>query len=511
MNKTVNDSFLKSLPFFQHLTVIIGGTLLLLSILTIFTNSIALPFIILIGSVGGLFIIQYPKRMFFLMVVLRIVLDLGHSLPYKVGGLNLLALYSGLSIVLFTIFGVLIIKNDIEHNPLFHPFVWFVVILIFAAIRSYQPRFMIDEFLRLYGSPLVLLVGCSLLKQKGDAQKLLFFMMLAGIPCLLSGIYAYFDGQMSRLTLQNEKRLMGSYENLRLASLMSFFFAHIGLYWFINTKNKLKKSLCFLYFLIATLFLFLTKTRATMLIYIMSFSIFLWLTNRKTPVYFGFFCILTIILTNANIQDRFKDLYLIFVYVQDNNIDLDTMAKLGSGRYGLWSTSFEQFLEGSIAEVILGWGYGYHYVFTRANYGPFVNVQGGFVDVHNGVLRTLYQTGIVGMLLFHGMMLIVARYGFNLSKNAKTSLNRDLGALCVGITVGLLINQGMSNGINNRVTPGWCFWAIGAAVLIAHREQEDEDDDLTNDSQIPQRQPVVFPINKITRPQEKVNPFNLNS
>ena len=333
-------------------------------------------------------------------------------------------------------------------------------------------------------------------------------MMLAGIPCLLSGVYAYFDGQMSRLNLQNQARLMGSYENLRLASLMSFFFANIGLYWYLNTKDRIKKLFYLSYFVIASLFLFLTKTRATMVIYIVSFSIFLWLTNRRKPVYFGLFCIMAIIFTNTNIQDRFKDLYLIFIYVQDHNIDLKTMAQLGSGRYGLWSTSFERFLDGSIAEVILGWGYGYHYVFTRANYGPFVSVQGGFVDVHNAVLRTLYQIGIVGMLLFHGMMLLVARHGFILSKMSTKTIHRDLGALCVGITMALLVNQSMSNGINNRVTPGWCFWAIGAAVLIAKREiAEEEEEPLNTSKDLERKQTALFPMNKSTYPQPKYRPF----
>ena len=106
------------------------------------------------------------------------------------------------------------------------------------------------------------------------------------------------------------------------------------------------------------------------------------------------------------------------------------------------------------------------------------------------------------MLLFHGMMLIVAKHGHILSKIAKNQTHRDLGALCVGITMGLLVNQSLSNGINNRVTPGWCFWAIGAAVLITKREIE-EDDDLNTPTEHPKTRPVVFPMNKTTYPQSK--------
>ena len=86
-------------------------------------------------------------------------------------------------------------------------------------------------------------------------------------------------------------------------------------------------------------------------------------------------------------------------------------------------------------------------------------------------------------------------------------MHKDLGGLCVGITIALLVNQSMSNGINNRVTPGWCFWAIGAAVLIAKREVEE---DLPSDNPMSTKntRSVVFPMNKTTYPQSKYTPYS---
>ena len=136
------------------------------------------------------------------------------------------------------------------------------------------------NFLRLYGSPLVLLVGLFPSQAKGDAQS--FFLYAVGRSSMSwSGVYAYFDGQMSHRTLQNEKRLMGR-ENLRLASLMSFLCSYRSLL-FINTKNKLKSHFFSPIFLLRQCFIS-TKTRATMLIYIMSFS-FSLANQQKSPAF----------------------------------------------------------------------------------------------------------------------------------------------------------------------------------------------------------------------------------
>ena len=109
------------------------------------------------------------------------------------------------------------------------------------------------------------------------------------------------------------------------------------------------------------------------------------------------------------------------------------------------------------------------------------------------------------------MMLLVAKHSFNL-QYAKNPLIEIL-SLCVGTTVGLLLNQGLSNGIN-RVTPDGA-WAIEQPFSISQREEdenkEDENDEDTPNSAQTSRQPVVLPINRITRPQERIKPFNLNS
>ena len=112
-------------------------------------------------------------------------------------------------------------------------------------------------------------------------------------------------------------------------------------------------------------------------------GIFYILTKRYTPVLsavgLGF---LIVIFNVGNIQDRFADFFLLWEYTQERNVDVQALAKVGSGRYGLWTNSFSEFLKGDYGDLLLGWGYGYHYIFTRRTILHFFWLW-VYVDVHN--------------------------------------------------------------------------------------------------------------------------------
>ena len=473
MNRNVFSKIFEPEVMIAMATVI----LLLISVIAILTNMVFFPILIMVAILGTVYLFKEPRKTFFLMVGLRFLIDLTDILGISVGPLSLMVVFSGASSIFFSYLILANLRNGIDKNPLFHPFLWYLGLLFVGAIRAVEMRFIIDEFLRLYGSILVLFVGVFFLKKKGDAEKLLMIMVLSGILPLISAVYHYFDGQMDRIILHEEPRLLGGYKNLRQAGLMSYVFSALGAFWVYNAKNWKWLLFFLVYFLVAVTYLFLTKTRATLIIFGVTIGIFYVLTKRYTPIVAAVGLGLLIVLFNiGNVQDRFSDFFLLWEYTQERNVDMEALAKVGSGRYGLWTNSFSEFLKGDYGDLILGWGYGYHYIFTRANYSPFSLVMGGYVDVHNDFLRVLYEIGPIGVMLFHGMMFMVVWYGFKLIKISKESIHTDIAAMGIAVSFGFFTNQLLSNGINTRVSPAWGYWCFALTIFILLRQYKDESE-----------------------------------
>jgi len=130
----------------------------------------------------------------------------------------------------------------------------------------------------------------------------------------------------------------------------------------------------------------------------------------------------------------------------------------------------EAYLDHSLPEILLGLGFGYHWILTRGAYNGFVLVQGGFVDTHNDMLRVLYQIGPIGLLLFLLMIYQIMKTSFWIRKNAPQKQMRDAAAVLIALCIAIVINNILSNGINSRTTFGWCFWALGGIAFLAKRE-----------------------------------------
>ena len=122
----------------------------------------------------------------------------------------------------------------------------------------------------------------------------------------------------------------------------------------------------------------------------------------------------------------------------------------------------------------MGSGCGSHWLFTRSAYSGFISVRGGFVDTHNDLLRILYQVGPIALLLFVMMSIYSAQKGAQIAKYAKKQIHRDLGGLIVSLSIAILINNTISNGINSRITVGWCYWIICATGFALTRQLKKE-------------------------------------
>ena len=119
----------------------------------------------------------------------------------------------------------------------------------------------------------------------------------------------------------------------------------------------------------ASLCLYLTMIRSSLLPFVIAIAIFSWLTDRKWILYILGALVVVGIFTSETLQERFKDFILIFTLSRET--DMDQLAKLGSGRYALWTSSFEAWMNKGILNQVIGLGYGAHTELTNSAFFAF--------------------------------------------------------------------------------------------------------------------------------------------
>ena len=188
--------------FLRSQTFLLGFASLLLLVPTLFfinelfldriisaasNKGFVLPIFAALGLAGTIYFFQSPRKAFFIILTIRLQLDLLWWLPIEIGPLNLLGAFTGGVTVLGTILFIKRFPKDIERHPSIHLFLFFTLILILGSLRAINPQIMIDEFFRIYSPLLMFFLATSLMNQKGDAEKILLLFAISGIiPILCS-------------------------------------------------------------------------------------------------------------------------------------------------------------------------------------------------------------------------------------------------------------------------------------------------------------------------------------
>jgi len=477
----------------KSLLFVIGILLLFGCILTIASKSLYLPILIFLGVFGISAFFYAPREVFFLVLFTRIQLDVFWWVPIKIGPLNLLAAFTGGVTVLGTILAIMRFSGDIEKHPSIQYFLGLCFFLVCGALRSYNTTIMIDEFFRMYSPILIIFLITSLFNKKGDWKRVFQLFFIASLFPILLSTYHLLAGQMSTIELDGVNRLYGGYHNLRNHALMMFIFSSCGVYFLFQSKSRKEKGLYGLYCLTTLCYIYLTHTRATLIIFAVFILLFLSLTQRRHLMLLAVGFAGLVIISNPSSLQRFSELSRLFTFFYDTSPQEVDLSSLGSGRFGLWNNSMQAYLDHSLPEIILGLGFGYHWILTRGAYNGFVLVEGGFVDTHNDMLRILYQIGPIGLLLFLIMIFQIIKTANWIRTHATNKAMRDAGAILIALSFAILINNVLSNGINSRTTFGWCFWALAGIAFIAKREVLNERMQLQKEQQLEPKPATVSP------------------
>jgi hypothetical protein len=441
---------------------------------TIMNLSWMIPIGMLGGIFGTLFFFIQPGISLLLFFALRIVLDLLWWVPGSFGGLNLLAAFTGGATALCGALFALEFRR-IERVPTLNAFLLFLAVLGISAVRNLNLSAGIELLARFVSPPMMMFLVAAFLHRRPDADRMLKgLLIICAIPLVVS-LFHLANGQMHRHTLAGYNRLLGGYKNLRHHGMMMMLMASLGGFWYFQARDARMKLIALVYAGASALCLYLTYIRTGLLAFAAFLVCFLYISQRRRELSLVLTLGTLVALLSPEIQDRFKDLVLVFTMSEEDMFGENR--KLGSGRMGLWTDSFNEYLHQPLGDIILGLGLGKHWILTQAAYNPFVIVQDGQVDTHSDYLGLLYQLGPIALGCYLLMQARVVQLGYQLARSATDSFIRDLGAFAAALSIAVFVTNTISNGFVNRTTLGWFFWGVAGLMLAASTRAAEEQEE----------------------------------
>ena len=438
---------------------------------TILNLSWMIPIGMLGGIFGALFFFIQPGLSLLLFFAVRIVLDLLWWVPGSFAGLNLLAIFTGGATALCGAIFALEFRR-IERVPNLNAFLVFLAVLGISAVRNLNLTAGVELLARFVSPPMMMFLVAAFLYRKRDAERMLrLLILICAIPLAVS-LFHLITGQMNTHTLAGYNRLLGGYKNLRHHGMMMMLMASLAGFWFYQADDRRLRLAALGYAGAASLCLYLTYIRTGLLAFAAFVISFLYISRRRRELGLVLALGALVAVLSPEIQDRFKDIVLVFT--MDGDDMFGESRKLGSGRMGLWTDSFNEYLHRPLGDIILGLGLGKHWILTQAAYNPFTIVQDGQVDTHSDYLGLLYQLGPIALGCYLLMQLRIVQLGRALARRSTDAFTRDLGALAAALSVAVFVTNTISNGFVNRTTLGWFFWGIAGLMLAAHMRMQEE-------------------------------------
>ena len=437
---------------------------------TIMNGMWYVPFLMVLGVIIFILVLLFPRITLFSLLSGRIIIDLLHWVPVTIFNLNLLAVYSGGATIICLLFFLQRFKRDIEFHKSIHLFlVWNVFIGIQIVLSDFSTN-TIDEAFRSFSPILLLMLGSSLLIQKNDPRKMLLVIAITGLVPIGLSLYYWQTGQMARdeALIQGIPRLLGGYKNLRHHALIMMILSGVGIYFSLTAKRWWNRFFWSGYTLSTSICMYLTMIRSCLLVWAIFLSLFFWMTNRRSVSAISIAAVFLALFFNETLQDRFRDLILVFTLSSET--DFESLAKIGSGRYGMWTESWTAYQQKPFLKRLIGLGFGEHYELIRTSFFAFDAKSSRNLDTHNDILRILYNLGPFALFCYLGMAFQCIRIGVKINRANLPKEERDLGAMCACIMIGLLLNNCLSNGTFSRITIGWLFWVLGG-ILFGYVKQ----------------------------------------
>ncbi|BAD77599.1 hypothetical conserved protein [Geobacillus kaustophilus HTA426] len=356
--------------------------LFLLSVLLgIASSTIPLiPIVLILFLIINLLII-YNSKIVFLGILFLYPFLLGLTSPvfnmgFKYANIPLI-LMDLLIVYLFIVKGIQVLFNQkgfiIDKSILFQILMWMVTILFFTLTILYSNdiKLGIVYVRRMLIPILMMILSTCYIKNERDFNHLIFTLILVVI--LQFGISIY--------QLKNNLPMYGTfYHDANFTIYLSFFLLLI--IWEITYRQKHK--LIYYASLLTGLFPFVFSGQRTAWIAFLFGSMLLALKNKKIVIIYSIITVFFLIFAKEIVLERFELLTSV-----SSGINYDTGNSMGWRLY-LWEHMFNEVKK----NLVFGRGLGSSNAFVGSIYPDMPYAP------HNEYLRLLYETGIIGLLLF---------------------------------------------------------------------------------------------------------------
>lgn len=462
------ENLLLSLPKRPDILAIQIGASFILMVLLAGIMFVVPPLQVAVSVASILIVIYFftrPLIALFAIFIGRGVLDLLWWIPGTIAGLNMLQLFSASVFILVSTQLFLDLKR-MQNHRLFRVFLIYLVLMVIATLRSDDIIRNIDSVVR-YTSPFILLFMVSIYFTDRKLRRgLLFFIALVGLIPLTTSLYHLTSGQMNAYSLHGYDRLLGGYKNLHNMALMTLVFLALWSFWLMQVRSMFKSIVLLGIIGLSCLTLYKTYIRTGILGFAVFVAAALFFSKRYRTLAITAAVAAMTILISADLQDRFGDLLLMF---DTENVMLDKR-KLGSGRWGIWSMSMNEYLARPMWDQILGIGLGGQRLMTL-DWVKLFHSKHITLDPHNDQLLLLYQIGPIGVGCYIAMQLGVVRAGREiLAMPHADHFARTLAVFAIASTVMVFVTNSVSNSFIHRTSPGWYYWCFCGLLFAEHAD-----------------------------------------
>lgn len=274
---------------------------------------------------------------------------------------------------------------------------------------------------------------------KVNAKILAFFIVVSIFSCFFISD-AIHNGEVLDVALNGAWRgLFGHKNNAAIVAAMSGF---IFLYQYLEEKNKVWLFL----FFCALFFLFFTKSKTTMSLFIPVILLSWFLSNHRSIKYFWYLIFLLSLIVPLSLLLGFQELN---TYLFDN-------PELFTGRAIIWQVVLEAIADNPIIGLGYGavWSAGEFSAITEYGINTSAWVS-GISHGHNGYLDILLATGVLGLILF---TLLLFKTFKKITSEVNNSNNQKF--LCLSIIFFLIIHNFLESSFTVYYSHGWYFFLL---------------------------------------------------
>lgn len=416
---------------------------------------------IALGAVGGLFFLVRPTETLIGAIVFRVFLDILWWVPFTAGGLNLSQLFSG-GVFAMLVAIVFLRMKGLRSHPAAGWALGMIALLALATARAIELSVDIDILVRYFTAPLMLLATGLVLTTAQLRRRLVWLISIAALVPILYSMFKLGTG-MSGYVLHGYARLLGGYKNIHNHALVMMVFSLLFMSWAMSAERRWVRTGAWAVVGMTLVAVYYTYTRTGLLGWAISVLTVLAVLRQYRLLGVVLLAGSIFVLMDPDVQDRFGDLLAVF----DPSVESVDRRALGSGRWGLWSWSMQEYLSHSLSDMFIGLGLGGHRLTTLDWSASFSRV-GLTLDPHNDYLLYLYQMGPLGVIIYLGMLWSTFKSALYVHRHADDLWAKAFAATLAGLCAGVFLTNGVSNSFIHRSAPGWYFWCLAGIVIAEY-------------------------------------------